>query len=351
MALLHLMAPLIGMAEAGRLPDTLVRAGIRGLLRGRLDELQTLSPATQMDSFRSFLGEACNGPIAMLPEKANEQHYEVPEAFFGAVLGNHRKYSCCYWPEGVRNLHEAEEQSLRVTCERAGLADGQRILELGCGWGSLSLWMAEQYPESRITAVSNSHSQREYIEKAAAERGLRNLKVQTCDINDLQTEGGFDRVVSVEMMEHVRNHTRLFERISGWLNPGGRLFVHIFCHHRFAYPFEVRDETDWMAKYFFSGGMMPSQNLLLNCQQHLRLQQQWLWDGTHYEKTSNAWLQMMDSRDDTVVEILKQAYGSDWRKWKSRWRIFFMACAELFGYNGGNEWFVSHYLFEKPQIV
>ncbi len=345
MALLHLMTPLIGMAEAGRLPDVMVRKGIRSLLRARLDELQALTPSEQMESFRSFLAEACAGPIAMLPEKANEQHYEVPQEFFGQVLGKHRKYSCCYWGEGVQNLHDAEVSSLKITCERAQLADGQDILELGCGWGSLSLWMAEHYPNARITAVSNSNSQREYIQATAAERGLKNLQVQTCDINDLETEQQFDRVVSVEMMEHVRNHTLLFDRISSWLRPGGLLFVHIFCHHRFAYPFEVRDETDWMAKYFFSGGIMPSQNLLLNCQQRLNLRQQWLWDGTHYERTSNAWLEMMDRNSTATDLILKSAYGSEWRKWKSRWRIFFMSCAELFGYAGGSEWFVSHYLF------
>jgi cyclopropane-fatty-acyl-phospholipid synthase len=259
----------------------------------------------------------------------------------------HRKYSCCYWTPETRTLNEAEEHALRITCEHAELEDGQSVLELGCGWGSLSLWMAEHYPKSSITAISNSASQREYIESEIARRGLDNLRIITCDINDFSSLPQYDRVVSVEMMEHVRNHRLLFERIHGWLKPDGKLFVHIFCHHRFTYPFEVQSESDWMAKFFFSGGIMPGQNLLLNCQQHLQLERQWLWDGTHYEKTSNAWLQRMDADPAAVAEVLKSTYGRDWRLWWSRWRIFFMSCAELFGYNEGGEWFVSHYLFNN----
>ncbi|MEY3174291.1 MAG: hypothetical protein RLZZ436_2205 [Planctomycetota bacterium] len=345
MVLLQLVTPLIGLAENGRLPDPLVRLGIRRLLQSRLNELEELPPEASMRSFRGFLDTAHAGPIAALPEKANEQHYEVPAEFFGRVLGVHRKYSCCYWTPETRGLNAAEEQSLRLTCEHAELEDGQSVLELGCGWGSLSLWMAEHYPNSTITAISNSASQRQYIESEIARRGLTNLRIITCDINDFSSIHKFDRVVSVEMMEHVRNHRLLFERINGWLKPGGKLFVHIFCHHRFTYPFEVQGESDWMAKYFFSGGIMPAQNLLLNCQQHLQLERQWLWDGTHYEKTSNAWLQRMDSDPAATTAVLKATYGRDWRIWWSRWRIFFMSCAELFGYNNGSEWFVSHYLF------
>ena len=350
MVMLHLVTPLIGLAEQGRLPDTFVRIGIRRLLQSRLDELQQDQPEAAMESFRGFLAAAHSGPIAALPEKANEQHYEVPAEFFGRALGIHRKYSCCYWNHDTTSLNAAEENALALTCEHAELQDGQSVLELGCGWGSLSLWMAEHYPNSTITAISNSASQRQYIESEIARRGLTNLKIITCDINDFRSVQKFDRVVSVEMMEHVRNHRLLFEHIHSWLKPDGKLFVHIFCHHRFAYPFEVQGESDWMAKYFFSGGIMPSQNLLLNCQQHLQLQQQWLWDGTHYEKTSNAWLQKMDADPAAVAAVLKATYGRDWRIWYSRWRIFFMSCAELFGYNRGSEWFVSHYLFQnRPQ--
>jgi cyclopropane-fatty-acyl-phospholipid synthase len=347
MPLLHIATPLISLAENGRLPDGLVRLGIRSLLKARLNELQQGSLETSTEQFRSFLMQMAGGPIACVPEKANEQHYEVPAAFFGKVLGSHRKYSCCYWTAETTGLDQAEREALRRTCEHADLHDGQTILELGCGWGSLSLHMAENYPSSTILAVSNSASQREYITAEAARLGLTNLQVQTCDVNNFQCDRQFDRVVSVEMFEHVRNHPLLMERISSWLKDSGKLFVHIFCHHRFAYPFEDTGESSWMARYFFSGGIMPSQNLLLNYQTHLQLEQQWCWDGTHYEKTSNAWLQLMDQNTVEVEQILKTTYGKDWRLWQYRWRMFFMACAELFGFNAGREWFVSHYLFQQ----
>ncbi len=347
MALIHAVAPLIGLAEKGRLPDGLVRIGIRSLLKARLRELQSPSLEQSAEQFRQFLRDAMNGPVACVPEKANEQHYEVPAEFFSQVLGLHRKYSCCYWTDETKTLDQAEAESLRRTCEHAELKDGQEILELGCGWGSLSLWMAETYPNSSILAVSNSASQREYITERAKQLGLNNLKVQTCDINEFSTDRRFDRVVSVEMFEHVRNHPLLMERISSWLNSSGKLFVHIFCHHRFAYLFEDDGNASWMARYFFSGGMMPSQNLLLNYQSHLQLENQWCWDGTHYEKTSNAWLQLMDQNQEAVTGVLKLTYGNDWRLWQFRWRMFFMACAELFGFRGGREWFVSHYLFRQ----
>lgn len=347
MPLLHIVAPFIGLAENGRLPDGLVRVGIRSLLKARLKEMEGTSLEDSESKFREFLHDVARGPIAAVPEKANEQHYEVPAEFFAQVLGRHRKYSCCYWTDNTRSLHEAEAEALRRTCEHADLHDGQSILELGCGWGSLSLWMAENYPKSQILAVSNSHSQREYIMGAAASLGLTNLQVQTTDINDFSTSRRFDRVVSVEMFEHVRNHELLMNRISSWLEPAGKLFVHIFCHHRHAYPFEDSGTASWMARYFFSGGIMPSQNLLLHYQQHLQLANQWCWDGTHYEKTSNAWLELMDLNRETVEAVLKSTYGADWRLWQHRWRMFFMACAELFGFNQGREWFVSHYLFQR----
>jgi cyclopropane-fatty-acyl-phospholipid synthase len=348
MALFHIVAPLIGLAENGRLPDGLIRVGIRGLLRSRLKELQAAAPEQASENLRQFLRAAAAGPIACVPEKANEQHYEVPAEFFQQVLGSHRKYSCCYWTPTTRTLDDAEAESLRRTCEHAELNDGQTVLELGCGWGSLSLWMAQMYPKSQILAISNSHSQREYIMSEATRRGLLNLKVQTCDINEFSTVQRFDRVVSVEMFEHVRNHSLLLQRVSSWLNPAGKLFVHIFCHHRYAYLFEDTGSASWMARHFFSGGMMPSQNLFLNYQEHLQIEKQWAWDGTHYEKTSNAWLELMDRNRTSVEAVLKATYGSDWHIWRLRWRMFFMSCAELFGFNGGNEWFVAHYLFRKP---
>jgi cyclopropane-fatty-acyl-phospholipid synthase len=289
------------------------------------------------------------GPIALVPDLANAQHYEVPAAFFEQVLGPHRKYSACWWGEGTGSLQQAEAQALEITCERAGLDDGQDILELGCGWGSLTLWMAERYPGARITAVSNSGSQRAFIEARAKEAGLANLRVITADMNELATEQRFDRVVSVEMFEHMRNWRLLFERVHDWLRPGGRFFMHIFCHRSTPYFFEDQGPTDWMSRYFFSGGLMPSDALPLRLQDDLVLVSRWRWNGRHYERTLNAWLATMDARRAAILPILAETYGQDQSElWWQRWRIFFMACAELFGYDKGQEWWISHYLFERP---
>ncbi len=248
-------------------------------------------------------------PLALVPEKANEQHYEVPAEFFGEVLGSHRKYSGCFWPQGVDSLDEAEARALAATCERAELRDGQDVLELGCGWGSLTLWIAQHYPASRITAISNSQSQRAYIEAQARKQGLGNVNVITCDMNGFDTDGRFDRIVSVEMFEHMRNWPDLFRRVNTWLKPDGRFFMHVFAHRSTPYAFVERDESDWMSKYFFSGGMMPSDELALNFQDHLRIVQRWRWDGTHYERTSNAWLENMDAHRDEIWPVLEKAYG------------------------------------------
>jgi cyclopropane-fatty-acyl-phospholipid synthase len=340
----------IGWVEQGLVPDPVVRSGIRRLLRQRLADLNSgdcEEAARRLDAFVALMD---GGPIAPLPEKANEQHYEVPEQFFGEVLGRHRKYSACYWGEDTDTLEGAEAASLAITCERAGLSDGQDVLELGCGWGSLSLWIAERYPNSQITAVSNSASQRRHIEESAASRGLGNLQVITADMNDFTTAQRFDRVVSIEMFEHMRNYRRLFARVAEWLRPGGRFFMHIFVHRSTPYEFVDRGDSDWMSRYFFSGGIMPADALPLRFQDRLRLVQQWRWSGVHYERTLNAWLARMDERRDRVMPILEHTYGAeDAPLWWMRWRLFFMACAELFGYRDGQEWWVSHYLFERPQ--
>lgn len=335
-------------AELGRLPDRLVRSGIRRLLRQRLAELRSGDAEATAQQTQDFLAQMRQAALAPLPEKANEQHYEVPAAFFAEVLGPHRKYSSCHWPPGVHTLAEAEAAALTTTCSRAQLQDGQRVLELGCGWGSLSLWMAERYPNSWITALSNSHSQRAHIEAEARRRGLSNLRVLTCDINAFDTPERFDRIVSVEMFEHLRNWPRAFAQLARWLQPGGRFFMHVFAHREAPYPFEVRDESDWMSRHFFSGGMMPSDDLALQCQDDLRLLERWRWDGRHYQRTAAAWLANMDAAQDTLMPLMAATYGeAQAGLWWQRWRLFFMAVEELFGYDAGQQWWVSHYLFER----
>ncbi len=335
--------------EQGRMPDAFIRAGIRRLVRGRLKEIQTNNCEAMDTAQRQFIEDMDRAPIAMLPDRVNEQHYEVPAAFFANVLGAHRKYSSCVWPEAVIDLTQAEALALEITCKRAALADGQSVLELGCGWGALSLWMAQHYPTSRITAVSNSQSQGEFVRGQAQQRGLTNIEVITCDMNRFQTEQAFDRVVSVEMFEHMRNWRLLFDRIHDWLVPGGKFFMHIFCHRAAPYLFVDNGPQDWMSRYFFSGGMMPSDDLPLWFQQRLHLAHRWRWDGTHYQKTANAWLANMDKRREKIWPILEATYGRQYAGlWWTRWRMFFMACAELFGYANGQRWWVTHYLFERP---
>jgi cyclopropane-fatty-acyl-phospholipid synthase len=334
--------------ELGLVPDLVVRQGIRRLLKKRLAELQLDDADAAAQLTEQFVAAMRSAPLALLPAKANEQHYEVPAAFFGEVLGPHRKYSACYWPDQATSLEQAEAYALALTCERAGLADGQDVLELGCGWGSLSLWMAGHFPASRITAVSNSHSQRAYIETQARQRGLQNLRIMTCDMKEFATDSRYDRIVSVEMFEHMRNWPALFARIAQWLKPEGQFFMHVFCHHAVPYAFASDGADDWMGRYFFSGGMMPSDELPLRFQDALRLRERWRWDGRHYERTANAWLANMDARRAAIWPILEQTYGAAHAaRWWMRWRLFFMACAELFGYQGGQQWWVSHYLFER----
>ena len=339
----------IDAVERGWVPDALTRAAIRSLCRQRLRET-CKSRSNSRNAAAPLVERMRSGPIALVPEKANEQHYEVPPEFFAAVLGSRRKYSCCFYPDAKTSLAAAEEYALAISCERAGLANGQSILELGCGWGSLTLWMAEHYPESRITAVSNSSPQRRYIEAEAARRGFNNVRVLTADMNDFSAPAGaFDRVVSVEMFEHMRNYQQLLERIASWLVPGGKLFVHIFCHRSEAYSFETEGDANWMGRYFFTGGIMPSADLLREFQHHLRLTNQWSWNGTHYQRTSEAWLHNLDRNRREIMPILTSVYGEvEASRWFHRWRMFFLAVAELFGYANGEEWFVSHYLMEKP---
>lgn len=337
-----------GLAERGLLPDALVRLGIRRLCAKRLDEIHAggVEAASARDA---KLVQALRGSaIALHTDAANRQHYELPPAFFKHTLGPRYKYSCAYYPSGNETLAQAEDAMLGLYLDRAELADGQEILELGCGWGSLTLWMAEHYPNARITAVSNSRPQREHIQAQCQQRGLNNVNVITCDVNALELNpASFDRCVSIEMFEHVRNYQRLLGNIAGWLRPGGKLFVHIFCHRAHAYPFETEGEDNWMGRHFFTGGLMPAADTLLHFQQHVQLEHRWLLDGRHYRNTANHWLAEHDANRDAVMAVLKDTYGDSAALWNQRWRMFWMACAELFGYDNGSQWLVGHYCFAK----
>ena len=338
------------LLERDLIPDFLIRRGIRRLLARRLQEEEAHDSAA-VEARKSRLIETLRqGPIAVHTDDANEQHYEVPTELYEQILGRRLKYSSGYWPDGLdglENLDTSERLMLELSTERADLRDGQRILELGCGWGSWTLFMAERFPQARITGVSNSAGQRRHILAQAEARGLTNVEILTVDMNELEPVGRFDRIVSIEMFEHMRNYERLFERVASWLEPDGRCFVHVFCHKTVAYPFEVRGADDWMARYFFTGGMMPSVDLFGRFPEHLRVVETWVESGTHYQKTSEAWLAKMDSNMAAIEPILRRTYGDEFRKFKVFWRVFFMACAELFGYRGGDEWKVAHYLFKR----
>jgi cyclopropane-fatty-acyl-phospholipid synthase len=342
------MISLDTILEANVVPDPLIRLGIRHLLSETLKEQCAGNVEDRQARLQAHIDGLRQSPIAIQTSAANEQHYEVPTRFYQYVLGRRLKYSSGYWPVGVEALDKAEETMLDLTCKRAELANGQRILELGCGWGSLSLWMAEHYPRAQITVVSNSRTQKEYIDGEAARRGFQNLTVMTADMNVFEAPGTFDRVVSVEMFEHMKNYQLLMGKVARWLAPGGKLFVHIFTHREVAYHYEDKGPGDWMTRYFFAGGQMPSHDTLLHFQDDLLLETRWAVSGTHYQKTAEAWLANMDAHQAEILPLFAETYGeANKKRWWIYWRVFFMACAELWGYRGGEEWIVSHYLFHK----
>lgn len=336
------------LLEKNILPDSLTRFGIRRLLAEREQQETAPTPEAQRKRLEDFITAMRASPIAVNTTDANAQHYEVPSGYFLATLGPRLKYSSCLYETGARTLAEAEIAMLELTCQRAGIANGQRILDLGCGWGSFSLWAAEKFPGAQITGVSNSRTQKEFIDATAKQRGLTNLSIFTCDINEFAPTEKFDRIVSVEMLEHVRNHEKLFERIASWLaDDSSRFFVHIFCHRTFAYPFEMDGDNDWMARHFFTGGVMPSADLFAYYNRHLTIEQQWMVNGKNYEQTCNHWLENMDANRAKLFPLFEQTYGDQALKFWSYWRIFHMACAELFGWRGGDHWQVAHYLFKR----
>lgn len=343
----------VALAESGAVPDAWLRRGIRNLCRGRLADERARAATRGGDPLAMLVESMRRSPIALAVERANEQHYELPPAFFERVLGPRQKYSCAWFDgpdEGASALAAAEEAMLARTCERADVRDGMRILDLGCGWGSLSLWIAERHPGCRVAAVSNSKAQREFVLARAAERGLDRVQVVTADANDFLPERhgdlprAFDRVLSVEMFEHMRNWGALLARIRGWLAPGGRAFLHVFCHRELGYFYDDRGDGDWMARHFFTGGMMPAYGLLDRFADDLRVEARWHVDGSHYRRTALSWLENLDRARGDLLPLFAEVYGpADARRWLHRWRLFFLACAELFGFDDGGEWGVAHY--------
>lgn len=338
--------------EQGFVPDPVIRFGVRSLLKQRLQEMQSQEEKAQGEFIKVHADLLRKSPLAIMTKQANEQHYEVPTEFYELCLGQHKKYSSCYWDSHTVELEQAERNALNISIERAEIKDGMRILELGCGWGSLSLELARRFPNSAITAVSNSATQKKFIDSQGEKNGFKNLTILTRDLGKEESYNfgseKFDRVMSIEMMEHIRNYEKFFSLVSANMKPEAKMFVHIFTHKKTPYFFETDGEDNWMGKYFFSGGQMPARDLFDLFDQDLKVESKWDWNGTHYQKTLEAWLHKMDQNEDKVKGLFEQAYGKEQAEvWINRWRVFYIACSELFGFNNGEEWAVTHYLLSK----
>ena len=339
----------IAAAESGLVPESALRRGIRTLCARHAAELGRRSAEESEAELAAFVAHMRNSPVALVPDAANRQHYELPPELFAQMLGPHRKYSCCLWEDGAADLGAAEEAALAATCRRADVQDGQCILELGCGWGSLTLWIAERYPSCRILGVSNSAPQRVWVMAEAERRGLPNVEVQTIDANDFRPVGRFDRILSVEMFEHLRNWEEMLRRLEPALTPEGRVFLHVFCHRAVAYEYRTDRSEDWLGRHFFTGGMMPSRDLLHRLSIPFDVEEEWTWSGENYRRTADAWVERLDAGRDEVRRILAGLRGGeDAAREVRRWRMFFLACSELFGWHGGREWMVLHARLARP---
>ncbi len=332
---------------SGRLPDFVIRLGIKFLNKRRLQEHYSLSSEIRHEKLKEFMLQLKTGPISVNTKTTNAQHYELPTEFFKIVLGPKLKYSCSYFNSKKDTLAEADENMLNIYLQRAKIKNSDEILELGCGWGSLTVYMATQFPKSKITAISNSSVQKKYIDQLLKKRKIKNVNVITSDFNDFSTQKKFDKVVSIEMFEHIRNYEKAFQKVHSFLKKGGQCFIHIFAHREIAYPFEVKDDSDWMSKYFFTGGTMPSNHLFTYFCHPLKINDHWVVNGKQYTYTADKWLENMDANKERVLKIFQDVYEDEYKIWYQYWRIFFMSVAELFGYKNGNEWVINHYLFEK----
>lgn len=339
---------MVGSLEKNLLPDAVIRRLTRLLLASRLRSGYKPTSQLQLSDLLHFVHSLREMPIAIQTEKPKSQHYELPTSFFKLVLGKHMKYSCCYFSDEVTNLDAAEKAMLDLYCERALLKDGHAVLDVGCGWGSLVLYIAQKYSNCRITGICNSVTQKAFIEERCSDLQLQNVEIKVADISTFEMDGSYDRIFSIEMFEHMKNYRDLLKKLSNWMKPDGLLFVHYFCHKAFAYHFEDVNDDDWITRYFFTGGTMPSANLLLYFQDDVSVVSHWLVDGKHYAQTSEEWLKRMDSNLGSIRPIMESTYGEDSAtKWTVYWRTFFIAVAELFGYNNGDEWMVAHFLFKK----